>query len=362
MAIATVQVALPEEYLDLDEAETFRRITYAKDRLGERLLILGHHYQRDEIIQFADATGDSYKLARHASETTAAEYIVFCGVHFMAESADILSQPHQAVILPNIAAGCSMADMADIADVEECWEQLTRFGQWLPITYINSAASLKAFVGKNGGAVCTSSNASKALTWGWEQADRLMFFPDEHLGRNTALHLGVTEEQMVVWDPRQALGGNSPEQLKSARLVLWKGYCSVHMRFSVAQIEQARKRYPGVRVIVHPECTREVVDAADQYGSTEQIIKAVEQSEPGSTWAIGTEINLVHRLAAKHTDKTIFCLNPTVCVCSTMYRIHPRYLAWALDNLVAGRVVNRVEVPAETAEWARVALSRMLSL
>jgi quinolinate synthase len=359
-----LQQPLPEEYERLEETELFSRIRAAKERLGPDLLILGHHYQRDEIIQFADETGDSFKLARRAAQTPSAKFIVFCGVHFMAESADILTSPEQVVVLPNLTAGCSMADMANMPDVQVCWQQLSMLGngQTLPITYINSAACLKSFTGENGGTVCTSSNAPAALRWGWESAPRLLFFPDEHLGRNTAIRMGIGEEQIAVWDRFKPLGGNPPDALRRARIVLWNGYCSVHMRFTVQQIERARREHPGVRVIVHPECRREVCDAADAIGSTEKIARAVAESEPGSIWAVGTEINLVHRLAQKHPDKTVFCLNETVCVCSTMYRIHPKYLCWALENLAAGRIVNQVKVDDETAAGARLALDRMLSL
>jgi quinolinate synthase len=358
------QQPLPEEYEHLSPEEIDSSIAAGKEALGKRLLILGHHYQRDDIVKFADLTGDSFKLAKLASEKREAEYIVFCGVHFMAESADILSQPHQVVILPNMAAGCSMADMAVIEDVEACWRALQENvgDSVVPITYINSDAELKAFVGRNGGTVCTSSNAPAALRWAWEQKPRVLFFPDEYLGRNCSLRMGIAENEMIVWDPLDPLGENSPESVARARIILWKGYCSVHMRFTTQQIEQARKRYPEVFVIVHPECRREVVDMADASGSTEQIAKTVREAPSGSVIAVGTEVNLVHRLAAQHPDKNVFCLNGTVCLCSTMYRIHPRYLAWVLDNLAEGRVVNRVQVPAATAKWARVALDRMLSL
>jgi quinolinate synthase len=371
---ANFQRPLPEEYENLSREETDSRIAAGKEALKERLLILGHHYQRDDIVKFADLTGDSFKLAKLASERREADYIVFCGVHFMAESADILSQPHQIVILPNLEAGCSMADMAVIEDVEACWLALQEDldDSVVPVTYINSAADLKAFVGRNGGTVCTSSNAPAALRWAWEQRPRVLFFPDEHLGRNSSLRMGIGEDEMVVWDPRRELGGlarrshgeggNSAESLRRARIILWNGHCSVHMRFTTQQIEAARQRFPDVFVIVHPECRREVVDMADAFGSTEQIAKAVREAPSGSVIAVGTEINLVHRLAAQHPDKKIFCLNETVCLCSTMYRIHPRYLAWALNNLVEGRVVNRIEVPAGIAEWARTALDRMLRL
>ena len=366
--------ALPREYALMDGDELDQRIAAARSSLGERLVILGHHYQRDEIIKYADARGDSFKLAQFAAARPEADYIVFCGVHFMAESADILSQPRQRVILPNPAAGCSMADMANIAEVEECWELLDGlFGDArtgtdgeqqpvIPVTYMNSAANLKAFCGRNGGIVCTSSNAAQVLTWAFARGRRVLFFPDEHLGRNTALKLGVPPEQIVVWNQRHDFGGiTDDETLINARVILWKGWCSTHQRFTVDQIEQARQDYPGVRVLVHPECSHEVVAAADLNGSTEYIIKAIEESPAGTIWAVGTEINLVRRLANEHPDKTIFCLDPVVCPCSTMYRIHPAYLAWALEELVEGHVINQVSVPEETARWAKVALERMLA-
>jgi quinolinate synthase len=369
---ATRADAIPREYALMDGEELDRRITAARAKLGDRLVILGHHYQRDEIIKYADERGDSFKLAQYAAAHPEADYIVFCGVHFMAESADVLSGPHQQVILPNPAAGCSMADMASIAEVEECWETLdsvyageTAEGDRqpvIPVTYVNSAASLKAFCGRHGGIVCTSSNAGKVLQWAFERGRRVLFFPDEHLGRNTALKLGVPEEQIAVWNQRLDFGGiEDDETLRQARVILWKGWCSTHQRFTVEQIAEARAAYPDVRVVVHPECSHDVVAAADLNGSTEYIIKAIEESPAGSVWAVGTEINLVKRLASEHPDKTIFCLDPIVCPCSTMYRIHPAYLAWVLEELVDGRVINQVSVDAETAHWARIALDRMLA-
>ena len=366
--------AIPREYALMSAEELDRRIAAARAKLGGRLVILGHHYQRDEIIQYADARGDSFKLAQFAAARPEADYILFCGVHFMAESADILSGPHQTVILPNPAAGCSMADMASIAEVEECWEALDELFRdevtgaegesqpVIPVTYMNSAADLKAFCGRNGGIVCTSSNAEKVLRWAFARGRRVLFFPDEHLGRNTAITLGVPEDQIVVWNQREDFGGIADDAtLVNARVILWKGWCSTHQRFSVEQIEQARREYPGVRVVVHPECRREVVEAADENGSTEYIVKVIEQSPPGTVWAVGTEVNLVKRLANEHPDKTIFCLDPIVCPCSTMYRIHPAYLAWVLEELVEGHVVNQVRVDGETAKWAKVALERMLA-
>ncbi len=363
---------IPREYALMDREELDRRITAARAALGERLVILGHHYQRDEIIKYADARGDSFKLAQFGASKRDADYIVFCGVHFMAESADILSAPHQRVVLPNPAAGCSMADMANIAEVDELWEILDDLyrdeklpeGQQpvVPITYMNSAANLKAFCGRNGGIVCTSSNAAQVMEWAFARGKRVLFFPDEHLGRNTALKLDIPEERIVIWNPRKDFGGLDDEQaLAGAKVILWKGWCSVHQRFTVEQIKETRERFPGVRVVVHPECNHEVVAAADMNGSTEYIIKVVEQSPAGTIWAIGTEVNLVRRLAREHPDKTIFCLDPIVCPCSTMYRIHPAYLAWTLEELVKGNVINEVTVDEETARWAKVALERMLA-
>jgi len=366
--------AIPREYALMDADELDRRIMAARAKLGTRLVILGHHYQRDEVIKYADARGDSFKLAQFAAARPEADYILFCGVHFMAESADILSGPHQTVILPNPAAGCSMADMANIAEVEECWEALDALYRdevsgaegeaqpVIPVTYMNSAANLKAFCGRNGGIVCTSSNAAQVMAWAFARGRRVLFFPDEHLGRNTALKMGIPEEQVVVWNQRLDFGGiEDDEMLMRAKVILWKGWCSTHARFTAAQIEQARRDYPGVRVLVHPECRHEVVAAADMNGSTEYIVKAVEAAPAGTTWAIGTEINLVKRLAKEHPDQTIFCLDPVVCPCSTMYRIHPAYISWVLEELVEGRVVNQVRVDDETARWAKVALERMLA-
>ncbi len=366
--------ALPREYALMDGDELDRRIAAARATLGDRLVILGHHYQRDEIIKYADARGDSFKLAQFAAARPEADYIVFCGVHFMAESADILSGSHQQVILPNPAAGCSMADMANIAEIEECWEALDGLYRdevtgaegepqpVVPVTYMNSAADLQAFCGRNGGIVCTSSNAEKVLRWAFERGRRVLFFPDEHLGRNTALKMGIPEERIVVWNQRQDFGGIEDDRtLLDAQVILWKGWCSTHQRFTPEQITDARTRFPGVRVVVHPECQHDVVAAADSNGSTEYIINVIEHSPAGTTWAVGTEINLVKRLAREHPDKTIFCLDPVVCPCSTMYRIHPAYLAWVLEELVEGRVINAVTVDGETARWAKVALERMLA-
>ena len=338
----------------------------AKAALGERLFVLGHHYQRDEVIQFADVTGDSFKLAQQAAAHPEAEYIVFCGVHFMAESADILTAPAQQVILPDLAAGCSMADMAAIAQVEDAWEVLQDAGvadRTIPVTYMNSTAAIKAFTGRNGGTVCTSSNARRALEWAFERGEKVLFLPDQHLGRNTAvLELGLTLDDCVVFDPHRPGGGLTQEQLENARVILWKGHCSVHGRFTAQSVADVRERVPGVQVLVHPECTHEVVSSADLVGSTEFIIKTVEAAPAGSAWAIGTELNLVKRLADAHPDQQIVFLDKAVCFCATMNRIDLPHLVWALENLVEGTVVNRIEVHPDVAQWAKVALDRMLAL
>jgi quinolinate synthase len=365
------QGQLPEEYKLAGDAELGARIRAAKATLGDRAVILGHFYQRDEVVQYADFVGDSFQLANAALTRPDAEAIVFCGVHFMAETADTLSKPEQAVILPNLAAGCSMADMADEDSVEECWEQLEEiFGTEpdaagrvpvIPVTYMNSSAALKAFCGKHGGIVCTSSNARTVLEWAFERGQRVLFFPDQHLGRNTAKALGVPLEQMPMWNPRKELGGNDEQALLDSRVILWHGFCSVHKRFNVAQIEKARVDFPGVQVIVHPECPMEVVDAADSAGSTDFIQKAIAAAEEPTVFGIGTEINMVNRLAAQYPQHTIFCLDPVICPCSTMYRIHPGYLAWVLEELVEGRVVNRITVDDAVQQNARIALERMLA-
>ncbi len=426
------QAPLPPEYQNLDPEETRRRVRAAKTALGKRLVILGHHYQRDEIVEHADYLGDSFKLCKDAQKHPEAEFIVFCGVHFMAESADILTD--KRVLLPNLAAGCSMADMANIFQVRKAWKELGEVLGWgdkfegrrskddeghrdegteghrvhsettataltarsspkskisrrdsgtlseqnprsldlrpstfdlsiLPITYINSAANLKAFVGMHGGAVCTSSNAPVAVKWALENAEKVLFFPDQHLGRNTGVKLGYDpDKDMCVWDPFKPLGGNTPEKIRESKFILWKGHCSVHGRFTAEQVIKARADYPDVKVIVHPECPIEVVRLADTTGSTESIIKTVKAAEPGTTWAVGTEINLVSRLAKELPDRKVFCLDPQICPCSTMYRIHPSFLLWTLENLVQGNVVNEIIVPEETKKWARVALDRMLEL
>ncbi|GAA5150691.1 quinolinate synthase NadA [Microbacterium pseudoresistens] len=367
------QGELPQEYRDADEDELHARIAAAKETLGDRVIVMGHFYQRDEVVQHADYVGDSFQLATAAKEHGRAEAIVFCGVHFMAETADLLSGADQAVILPNLAAGCSMADMADIDQVEECWEQLADVlgpldvpdadGRVpvIPVTYMNSSAAIKGFVGRHGGIVCTSSNARTVLEWAFARGRRVLFFPDQHLGRNTAKGMGVALEQMPMWNPRRPLGGNDADALVNSQVILWHGFCSVHRRFTVDQIDQARAEHPGVRVIVHPECPMEVVDAADEAGSTDYIRKAIAAATEPTTFAVGTEINLVRRLAAQYPQHEIFCLDPVVCPCSTMYRIHPGYLAWVLEELVAGRTPNRITVPADVADPARLALERMLA-
>jgi quinolinate synthase len=342
------------------------RASRAKAELGDQLFVLGHHYQRDEVIRFADVTGDSFKLANEAAARPQAPYIVFCGVHFMAESADILTSDDQQVILPDLAAGCSMADMARLQQVEDAWDVLGDAGVadvTVPVTYMNSSADIKAFCGRNGGAVCTSSNARRALTWAFEQGEKVLFLPDQHLGRNTAvLQMGLSLDDCVVYDPHRPGGGLSTADLRAARMILWRGHCSVHGRFSAANVDAARERIPGVRVLVHPECKHEVVTKADLIGSTEFIIKTIESAPSGSSWAIGTELNLVQRLAQDHPDKHIAFLDRTVCFCSTMNRIDLPHLVWALENLVMGNVVNRISVDPETERHARVALQRMLDL
>ena len=367
------QHVLPQEYRDASDEELQERIKAAKARLGNKLLILGHFYQRDEIIVHADFVGDSFQLAKNATERPDADHIVFCGVHFMAETADILSTPEQTVTLPNLSAGCSMADMANIDQVEDCWEQLGEIcgtnpdadgkQQIVPVTYMNSSAALKAFCGRHGGIVCTSSNAHAVLEWAFARGKRVLFFPDQHLGRNTALAMGMSLDQMPVWNPYKPAGGaEDPSVYADAKMILWKGFCSVHQRFTVDQIERARKAYPGVKVIVHPECSMDVVNAADGTGSTAYIVKEIANAPTGSAVAVGTEINLVNRLAAQYPDKTVFCLDPVVCPCSTMYRIHPAYLAWALENIEQGNIVNRITVDEDTARDAKIALQRMLEV
>ncbi|EGD40788.1 quinolinate synthase NadA [Nocardioides sp. WG-D5] len=361
-------VECPGDLPAASDPDLVKRALAAKEKLGEKVFVLGHHYQRDEVIQFADVTGDSFKLARDAAARPDAEYIVFCGVHFMAESADILTSPSQAVILPDLAAGCSMADMARLGQVEKAWEALSEAGvaeQVVPVTYMNSSADIKAFCGRHDGVVCTSSNAQAVLEWAFEQKDdaKVLFFPDQHLGRNTAvLKLGMSLDDCVVWDPLKPGGGVSAEELRAAKVILWKGHCSVHGRFSPDTIDDLRAEIPGVQILVHPECQHEVVLKADLVGSTEFIINTIEAAPAGSAWAIGTELNLVKRLAAAHPDKRIVFLDRTVCYCSTMNRIDLPHFVWALESLVEGQVVNRIEVDAETEHYAKLALQRMLDL
>jgi quinolinate synthase len=354
-----------EDYLVMSDAEIAERIEEARKELGSRVVILGHHYQRDDVIRHADLTGDSYQLSVMASQTEA-EFIVFCGVHFMAESADILGKPEQRVILPDLGAGCSMADMATVEQVEDAWEQLREIGvlknKVAPITYMNSSAAIKAFCGRNGGVVCTSSNAVPLFDVYLKEYDKMFFFPDQHLGKNTGAKFGIPLDRMVLWNPHEELGGNTEEDLHNAKLILWRGHCSVHGRFKPWHVEQIRKQVPDVKVLVHPECMREVVEISDLNGSTSFIIKTVENAPSGSKWAIGTEVNLVNRLAQRFPDKEIHLLAPDLCMCATMYRIAPQNLAWAMENLVAGNVVNEITVDDETKHFALVALERMISL
>ena len=362
-------VDCPGELPPASDPDLVVRAEAAKAALGDRVFVLGHHYQRDEVIAFADVTGDSFKLAREAAARPEAEYIVFCGVHFMAESADILTSDQQKVILPDLAAGCSMADMARLAQVEDAWDAMADAGivdKVVPVTYMNSSADIKAFCGRNDGAVCTSSNAEVALRWAFEQKGpdtKVLFLPDQHLGRNTAvLQLGLSLDDCVVWDPLRPNGGLTAEELDAARIILWKGHCSVHGRFTTAGVEAVRAKVPDVKVLVHPECTHEVVTAADLVGSTEFIIKTIEAAPAGSSWAIGTELNLVQRLANDHPDKNVVFLDKTVCYCATMNRIDLPHFVWAMENLVAGNEVNVIEVDPDTQHWALVALERMLAL
>jgi quinolinate synthase len=372
-----MQAPLPDRYTLASPDELDGWIAAAKAELGERLLILGHHYQRDEVIKWADSRGDSFKLARFAADNHQATDIVFCGVHFMAESADVLTGPHQRVILPDLNAGCSMADMADIDQVEECWEALaavTDVSKVVPVTYMNSSAALKAFVGENGGAVCTSSNARAILEWALAKGDpgeiargnpgeiKVLFFPDQHLGRNTAYDMGYGEDAMRVWNPRFELGGLEERDLKEASFLLWKGHCSVHQRFRPEHVAAFRDEYPNGEVIVHPECAHDLVELADRVGSTERILDWVDAAAPGSVIGVGTEIHMVQRMAAEHPELTIVSLDPLVCPCSTMFRIDGPHLAWVLESLVRGEVVNQITVDEHTTEWARVALQRMLDI
>ncbi|CAB4864177.1 MAG: quinolinate synthase NadA [Actinobacteria bacterium] len=342
------------------------RAAAAKAALGDRVFVLGHHYQRDEVIAFADVTGDSFKLAQQAAAHPEAEFIVFCGVHFMAESADILTSPAQQVILPDLAAGCSMADMADIIEVEACWEALAQAGiadATVPVTYMNSTAAIKAFTGRHGGLVCTSSNAQRSMEWAFERGEKVLFLPDQHLGRNTAVFdLGLSLDDCVVFNPFKPNGGLSLDELRAAKVILWRGHCSVHGRFTADEVDEVRVRVPGVNVIVHPECQHEVVAKADYVGSTEKIISTIAAAEPGTAWAVGTELNLVKRLATMNPDKSVVYLDRTVCFCATMNRIDLPHLVWVLESIIAGNVVNRIEVDPDTAHWAKVALDRMLAL
>lgn len=342
------------------------RAQKSRAALGDRALVLGHHYQRDEVIAFADITGDSFKLAQTAAASPNAEFIIFCGVHFMAESADILTSADQKVILPDLAAGCSMADMATANQVEDCWRELEKIGvasTTIPVTYMNSSAAIKSFTGKNGGTVCTSSNAKRAMSWALEQGEKILFLPDQHLGRNTAvLGLGLSLDDCVLWNPWKPMGGLSAEQIRGAKIILWRGHCSVHGRFSLGSVDEVRTRIPGVKVLVHPECQHEVVAAADVVGSTEMIIKTIEAAPTGSAWAIGTELNLVSRLAKKHQDKTIVFLDKTVCYCSTMNRIDLPHLVWIMESLVNGHIANQISVHPDVSKYSKIALERMLAL
>jgi quinolinate synthase len=365
---------LPDRYLRLSDDEMDARIAAAKAALGERVVILGHHYQRDEVIKFADYIGDSLKLAKAAASRGKAEFIVFCGVHFMAESADILRGPNQKVVLPDLAAGCSMADMAAPDQLEMCWRELEQMGVrtdgiadgrrgTVPVTYINSSAAIKGFCGEHGGIVCTSTNARAIMAWAWERGEKLVMLPDQHLGRNTAYKMGVPLDQMVVWDPNEMWGGLEQAQVQQARLILWKGHCSVHTRFTVAQIDAFRKQHPAGRVVAHPECTFDVVQAADESGSTEYIVKTVRESPPGSTWAVATEVHLVNRLTNEvRGDKTVVTLDPFGCLCSTMFRVSPNHLLWVLEGLVEGEIHNQITVPEPVKSHARLALDRMLEV
>ena len=348
------------------DPQLVERAKAARAGLGSKAMVLGHHYQRDEVIAFADIRGDSFKLAQAAADNTDAEFIFFCGVHFMAESADILTTPNQKVILPDLSAGCSMADMATASQVNDCWQVLSKLGvaaKTIPITYMNSSAAIKAFTGKNNGAVCTSSNAARAMQWAFENGEKILFLPDQHLGRNTAvLSLGLSLNDCVLWNPWQPNGGLTDDQIKKSKVILWRGHCSVHGRFSIQNINDVRQQVPGVKVLVHPECQHEVVSNADVVGSTEMIIKTVRESAPGSKWAIGTELNLVSRLANENLDKQVVFLDKTVCYCSTMNRIDLPHLVWVMESLVSGRLVNQIKVEAEVAKYAKVALERMLAL
>ncbi|MBT2393743.1 quinolinate synthase NadA [Streptomyces sp. ISL-1] len=359
-------VECPGDLPSPSDPDLVERARAAKEKLGDKVFVLGHHYQRDEVIQFADVTGDSFKLAKDAAARPEAEYIVFCGVHFMAESADILTSDDQKVVLPDLAAGCSMADMATAEQVAECWDVLAEAGiaeQVVPVSYMNSSADIKAFTGKHGGTICTSSNAKRALDWAFEQGEKVLFLPDQHLGRNTAVRdMGMSLDDCVLYNPHKPNGGLTVEQLRNAKMILWRGHCSVHGRFSLDSVNDVRERIPGVNVLVHPECKHEVVTAADYVGSTEYIIKTLEAAPAGSKWAIGTELNLVRRVANAHPDKEVVFLDKTVCFCSTMNRIDLPHLVWALESLAEGKLVNRIQVDTETESFAKLALERMLAL
>ena len=356
---------LPVSYMRTSPEDLRTNIKAARKQLGDRVTILGHHYQRDEVIEFADQRGDSFKLSQYAAGQKKAEYIIFCGVHFMAETADILSSPEQKVILPNLTAGCSMADMAHDDDVEDCWDDLGDVlgpEKVVPITYMNSTAAIKAMCGKNGGIVCTSSNVSATFDWALQKNKKILFLPDQHLGRNTAVKKGIPLNEMIVWNPFKPLGGNTESQINDAKVFLWQGHCSVHTRFTPKQIEKARMEHPQVNIITHPECTLDVMEASDFSGSTEFIKDKINGSPAGSTWAVGTEISLVNRIAAENPDKNIFCLDPVVCPCSTMYRIHPAYLSWILDGILNGVTINRISVDDQTRKYSKIALQRMLEI
>ena len=353
-----------DSYLLVPDDTLDDRIAAAKAKLGSHVVILGHHYQRDEVVKFSDFRGDSLKLSQQASQADG-KYIVFCGVHFMAESADILRRDRQIVVLPDLNAGCSMADMADIGQVELCWDELGSAldtNKTIPVTYMNSTAAIKSFTGEHGGSVCTSSNAAAVMKWAFARGEKVLFLPDEHLGRNTGYRMGIPLDEMLVWDPFQDLGGNTPEALRKAKVILWKGYCSVHQRFTPEHIAKVRKEHPGIRVIIHPECRFEVAQAADEIGSTEGIVKSILASPVGTEWAVGTEIHLVNRLSKEIKDRKVMSLDPSVCVCTTMFRITPQHLLWALENLAAGKIVNQISVDERTREFAKVALDRMLAL
>jgi quinolinate synthase len=369
-AIERAPVCSLDNYLVLPDRTMDARIAAARRELGERVVVLGHHYQRDEVIRFADFRGDSYKLAQEAARTKA-EYIVFCGVHFMAESADVLAHDGQQVILPDLNAGCSMADMAEIGQVESCWKQLVKFGLTdelgrgiTPITYMNSTAAIKAFCGERGGMVCTSSNAGSAFKWAFERNEKILFLPDQHLGRNSAFAMGIPLDQCVVWDPYMLMGGTTPEKLRAAKVILWKGHCSVHQRFLPEHVDKVRARYPGIQVIVHPECRWEVCQKADGIGSTEKLIKFIREAPAGTKFAVGTEIHLVNRMGKEFAkdDKMVITLDDSCCLCTTMFRISPQHLCWAMENLVDGNVVNRIQVPEDVKYWSKAALDRMLEI